>query len=238
MIYLRERKLLFLKPRKTAGTSVEIALSRYAGPEDIVTPVLAEDELKRMEVGGQFPVNWTTPEKEARFREEMLRYRRGAQKTPPFFQITTSKFFNHISPKKIAERAGEDFLHDAKVVTMCRHPYEVFVSQVYFFRSFRKLEIGFSELAEILAQEIVTNLPFYFYKDQVLPARVIRYEHLNADLRAFEAEEGLRILDYLPVTKQGARDDRRPAREILSPALREICYRRNRPIFDLFGYEP
>ena len=38
MIFLRAANLLFVKPHKTASTSVEIALSCMAGDGDIVTP--------------------------------------------------------------------------------------------------------------------------------------------------------------------------------------------------------
>jgi hypothetical protein len=238
MIYLRDRGLLFLKPYKTAGTSLEIALSRHAGPEDVVTPVIAVDELKRLECGGQFPVNWADAEQEERFKTGILRFRRGEIVQPPKFEIRTSRFFNHMTPKEVAAVAGEDFLLDATVVTMCRHPYEVFVSQVYFFRSYRELDVGFAELAERLAPTIVTNVPFYGYKGRFLPKRVIRYEHLQEDLQALEKEQGLDLVAQLPQTKQGVRGDRRPAREILTRRQKEICYRRSKPIFERFGYEP
>ena len=50
MIYLRDHNLLFLKPRKVGGTSFEIALSTFAGPRDIVTPITPSDEIGRAHV--------------------------------------------------------------------------------------------------------------------------------------------------------------------------------------------
>lgn len=58
VIHRKEHGLLFFKPKKTAGTSVEIALSCNAGPDDIVTPILPVEEAKRHGLGGQFPANW------------------------------------------------------------------------------------------------------------------------------------------------------------------------------------
>lgn len=49
MIFLGKHGLLFLKARKVAGTSFEIALSRFAGPDDIITPIAPDDE----EIGRQ-----------------------------------------------------------------------------------------------------------------------------------------------------------------------------------------
>ena len=39
MIISHRHKFVFLKPRKVAGTSVEVALARHCGEEDIVTPI-------------------------------------------------------------------------------------------------------------------------------------------------------------------------------------------------------
>lgn len=39
MIISHEHRFIFLKPRKVAGTSVEVTLSEHCGDEDIVTPI-------------------------------------------------------------------------------------------------------------------------------------------------------------------------------------------------------
>jgi hypothetical protein len=41
MIISHLHKFIFLKPRKVAGTSVEVALARHCGDDDIVTPISA-----------------------------------------------------------------------------------------------------------------------------------------------------------------------------------------------------
>src|SRR5215217_2781519 len=46
MIISHEHKFIFLKTRKTAGTSIEIALSRFCGEEDMITPIGREDKLR------------------------------------------------------------------------------------------------------------------------------------------------------------------------------------------------
>ena len=54
-------RFVFLKPRKAAGTSVEIALSRDCGPDDIVTPLWEPDEELRRAEGGVGPQNHQSP---------------------------------------------------------------------------------------------------------------------------------------------------------------------------------
>jgi hypothetical protein len=48
MIVSHRHKFIFLKTKKTAGTSIELALSELAGPEDIVTPLTKIDEAQRI----------------------------------------------------------------------------------------------------------------------------------------------------------------------------------------------
>lgn len=52
MIISHTYKFVFIKTRKTAGTSTEVALSRYLGPNDIATEISPADELIRKVSGG------------------------------------------------------------------------------------------------------------------------------------------------------------------------------------------
>jgi len=48
MIYLNKHNIVFLKPRKVAGTSFELALSNYSKDDkDIITPISKKDEKER-----------------------------------------------------------------------------------------------------------------------------------------------------------------------------------------------
>ncbi len=61
MIVSHRYRFIFIKTRKTAGTSVEIALSKYCGPDDIVTEIEAEDEALRRRLGYRGPQNHRKP---------------------------------------------------------------------------------------------------------------------------------------------------------------------------------
>ena len=45
MIISHKHKFIFSKPRKVAGTSVEVALSQYCGPEDVITVNVASKDI-------------------------------------------------------------------------------------------------------------------------------------------------------------------------------------------------
>ena len=47
MIISHKHKFIFIKTFKVSGTSMEIALSRYTGKKDILTPLNLEDEIKK-----------------------------------------------------------------------------------------------------------------------------------------------------------------------------------------------
>ena len=71
MIVSHEHRFIFLKTRKTAGTSVEIALSRICGPDDIITPITETDEQLRKAAGGRPPQHYTAPPLEIEGRAHM-----------------------------------------------------------------------------------------------------------------------------------------------------------------------
>jgi hypothetical protein len=59
MILSFDKKFLFIKNTKVAGTSIEIALSKALSSEkDIITPISLEDEMIRLKEGGLSSQNW------------------------------------------------------------------------------------------------------------------------------------------------------------------------------------
>ena len=85
MIVSHEHRFIFLKTRKTAGTSVEIALSGICGPDDIITPITPADEVLRADLRG--PQNFASP---------------------PLVREAT----NHSPARKAREIVGEDVWRD------------------------------------------------------------------------------------------------------------------------------
>ena len=68
MIISHSRKFIFVKTYKTAGSSLEIALSKYCAKGDILTPLDGEEEDKRRELSGLGAQNYGKPAR--RYRAE------------------------------------------------------------------------------------------------------------------------------------------------------------------------
>ena len=59
MILSHEHRFIFIKGKKVAGTSAEVALSQICGPDDIITPVTPADEAYRLGTAGE-PRNYAS----------------------------------------------------------------------------------------------------------------------------------------------------------------------------------
>lgn len=243
MIYLASRKLLFVKPKKTAGTSVEVALSCNATDDDIVTPLLEEDERIRWEQGGHFPVNWAWRKSdEAAYRARFEQYLKDGVVPRRYFGLRRgrlynrlgAKFINHITPASVLTRAGQGFLDAAFMITMCRHPYEQVVSMAY------HLQLGTEKPLQYFLERTLDRgaLNDAYVFGPKAPDFVIRYEHLREDLAELEVRFDLTLTKNLPFTKHNARGDRRPAAEILTAEQRTRCRDLYRRTFEAFDYAP
>lgn len=241
MIYLAEPNLLFVKPKKVAGTSIEIALSCNAGEKDIITPVAHGDELVRYQSGGHFPVNWAyLKATEAQCRRKFDLYIETGKMPPRLFGLRKGKlyekwqarYYNHITPMKIDRRGPRGFLDNVTMVTVVRDPYEQLVS--FAWHKVKATGAPFDQmLGEALEKEPLNDA--YLFGSRK-PDIVLRYEHLREDLTDLEQRFGLNLVENLPHTKHKARGDRRPARETLSEAHKARCYEKYRRTFETFGY--
>ena len=59
MLVLHDLKLIFVKTKKTGGTSLEMALSKCATAACIVTPLTEEDDKIKSQLGLPGSQNWS-----------------------------------------------------------------------------------------------------------------------------------------------------------------------------------
>lgn len=243
-IVCHSRRLIFVKTRKTAGSSVEIALSRLCDDGDLVTPLGDEngsEEQLRKEAGGHPPVNWKKPWWRYKFGKE-LRHRIKYGKKPLLLGT-------HATAQQLRAHFGEDVWSSYYKVTLERNPWDKALSR-YWWQRYRHLRrhksgefeslSGFLERVALERPYWLTNWGHYTIDDEIAVDRVLFYERLTEDLSALEG--GLALGPgtlVLPEkrAKGGHRADRRQYPEVLSDADRDLIARVCHREIEAFGYE-
>ncbi len=121
MIISYSRGFIFVKTKKTAGSTVEAVLSAACGPQDVITK---EDAYK-------YPgsdAGWDDDEL-FRARNRAKRERAGMQRAN---KRAAGGFYSHMSAQEARSRLDPEFWNSALKLTIERHPYEKAVSQAYY----------------------------------------------------------------------------------------------------------
>jgi hypothetical protein len=241
MIICHRHRFIFIKTRKTAGSSIEIALSRACGEGDIVTPLSVdrgEEELRRSE-GGVGPANYRKPVAAHRGIREWRRLLLRGQR---------ASWGPHTTAGEVRGLVGEDTWNRYLKLSVERNPWERALSRYWWQRQRweEKNRQGFPALSEYLAwlemhkPHWISNWSHYAIGETIAVDRVLLYEDLRVQLRALENDLGLET-DRLQLpekrAKGGFRQDTRPYQELLSNADRDriarLCHRE----IAAFGYQ-
>jgi hypothetical protein len=213
VIVSHEHGFVFMKTRKTAGTSVEIALSRVCGPDDVITPVTEDDEALRRAAGGRGPQHFDSPPLERRA-------------------------FNHMPVSMVRRMLGRKRFASYFSFAIERNPWDAVVSLYHW--KYRDAEPG--PFADYVGSEAVEtfatkNQRIYRLDGQVAVDRVLRYESLADELGRVWSELGLPGSPDLPHAKAGTRPRGASYRSYYDDASRDrVAELFAAPIADL-GYE-
>lgn len=213
MILSHEHRFIFLKTRKTAGTSIEIALSRHCGPDDIVTPISPEDEELRTESGGMSPRNYESPPLPVRA-------------------------WNHMPAQRILKIAGRDVWDSYFKFVVERNPWEVALSS-YRYYCHRHLEPMSLErfLRGGRLEKLAKNPGIYRIGGHIAVDKVCRYESLAHELAEVWERIGLTGTPELPHAKTFRQPDPRPYRDVMSAKGAERVRALFADTISDFGYE-
>lgn len=122
MIVCHGHEFVFLKTRKTASTSIEIALSRFCEPHDVVTRIADEDEEIRRQEGGFGPYNHLKP---------LWRYTPHQLWKWVKHRRVSTRFRNHADASVATTLVPADFWNRAFKFTAERNPWSKAVSRYY-----------------------------------------------------------------------------------------------------------
>lgn len=225
MIISHAHQYIFVKTEKTAGTSVEIALSKYCGPDDIITPIIPKDEALRVQLGYRGAQNYLIPFSKYE-REDWARL---------FLRGRRLAFFNHCSASFIRKYIGEEIWNSYYKFSIERNPWDKVVSWYYWDdRLVPKPPI--SEFIRCGRANQIRGFDLYTINSQLAVDRVCLYERLNEELLEVARNIGLPGPLELPRAKAGHRPDKKSYREVLSEPDRFDIARSFAREIALFGY--
>jgi hypothetical protein len=236
MIYSKSKRFIWIKTKKTAGTSIEIALSAVCSGEDVVTPISPEDELIRLDMGGMLPANcFIAKIHEAKYHSAIngRDIESIAEARPERSQLL---FWNHMPGSAVRDRIGEEDWVGCFKFAVERHPYEKAVSSAYF-RS-KGIQAKFRrKIEEVIENKVCRNWEMYTDNNELIVDRVYRYEDMHMAIGDISRRLDIDIASRLPRAKGNFRLDRRPARDILTEAQRDKIYQICKEEFDHHAYE-
>lgn len=224
MIISHTHKYIFLKSEKTAGTSIEAALSQHCGADDMVTPL------------GDYWFN----------RDERGRWIHSSMNAEGFSQ--------HDPAAEVKRKVPAEVWNSYFKFSIARNPWDRVVSLYAWEarnqpalkpakRFYHRLGVPFDEFQEtkkifrdFVAGDWTTNDRFYLIDGELCVDFVVRYEHLAEDLGRVCARVGLPALS-LPHLKGGLRREAHTYADYYDEVSKQIVAQRHENDIRLFGYE-
>ena len=214
MIISHEHKFIFLKTKKTAGTSIEIALSKLCGPDDILSPLTEIDEALR--AGGRGAQNWR---RHSWWASQQPLWKRRWRK----FSAKDYGFYNHMPAAEVKALLNDDTIWRSYFkFAFDRNPWDRQVS--YYHHRYRRAEnpAPFERFLRSGRNARLDNYEIYSLDGDVAVDFVGRYETLTEDLNKALAQVGLKLESELPRAKGDFRKDKRPYRDYYTDDTRRI----------------
>lgn len=207
MIISHKYKFIFLKTNKTASTSIEIALSKFCGEEDIITPISPPDEETRRKLGYRGAQNYLVPLRRYDFIE-LARY---------IARKKTIHFYGHMQARLIKKYIGNRVWESYYKFCFERNPWDRFIS-IYYWRCQSEPRPTISEFLESDEMAMLKKRGFEVYTIEGKPVvdRVCYFENLSEELEKIRIKLGIPESLELPNAKSGSRKDRRNYRDILT----------------------
>jgi hypothetical protein len=228
MIISHSHRFIFIKSLKTAGTSLEAALSNQCSGRDVVVPI--NDFGHNRDEKGQVPHRSMNADEV---------YRRIGQ---------------HVDAPTIKSREPAEVWNGYFKFSIARNPWDRALS--YFFwdhrrdaslapprRFYHRLGVPYDDFGPvkrkfaefIKSRTLENNDRFYVIDDTLCVDFVIRYERLEEDSREVCARIGLSSLE-IPRLKTGIRKKERPYTDYYDGVTRDIVAELHRNDIRLFDY--
>lgn len=223
MILSHKHRFIFIKTQKTAGTSIEIALSKFCGTQDIITPIPMRDEAVRKELGYRQPQNHWESMWQYCTRDWCQLFLKGRKKL---------RFHMHMPAQEVIEKTSQWIWEDYYTFCFERNPWDKIIS-LYFYKHPTEPRPTIPEFVRSWRTEALCDYTKYSIDGRIVVDRVGRYEELPDEMEHLRKILRLNKPIELPHVNASTRIDRRHYRDLLTPEdadivrqqfLREIDY--------------
>jgi len=226
MIVSHENKFIFLKTRKTAGTSIEIGLSRLCGSKDIITPVLPEDESIRKSLGYPGPQNYYLPLRNYTLRNWARLLIRGKPQ----------QYFNHQTAELVCEFLGREVWESYFKFCFERNPWDKAISLYYWMTKDNEDPVDFETFLYSYNLDRLSNFSIYSIDGKISVDFLGKFEQLEDGLAKVAERLNLQESIVIPKAKSGVRKEKQPYQKIINDNAREYIRRNCSREIEHLGY--
>jgi len=213
MIISHKHKFIFIKSKKTAGTSIEIALSKYCGKNDIITnmPHDPESESMRSKLGYRGPQNYRWPKNlnSLAWASFIYFYLSG---------VRSQIFYEHSPASEVRRYVGEKIWNSYFKFSFERNPYDKVISYYYYWSSRPENKSNTVSISEFIRSRSVLggNFEIYGKGNEIWVDHLGLYENLNDELKYISGRLGIDVeLDNIDC-KTNIRKNKQHYRDILN----------------------
>lgn len=208
MIISLKYNYLYMRPRKTGSSTIEVILYESLGPDDLFIKEDLQVLAPIVKPGVVIPQNkrLVTHIKISDIRHMIRddiwdRLYKFTSERHPYEKAVSYAYFKHRNRALRKHPEFEDWLDHA------------------------------------VREGEYASFPVYSIDGRSVADDYVRLESIETDIRRVSQRVGFPVPKVVPVRRATERSDKRPAREILSAEQRDIVFEHCRPEFELLGYE-